>query len=87
MVKEVVRRLVRQNVSRAIVDLILNLLEPLRGDRREVMAFWKILPDQTVIIFHPAFFPWAVRFTEKTFAVQQLVDQAIPGKFEAIVTA
>ncbi len=48
------------DVARAVVDLILDLLEALRGDGREVMSFREILPDQTVVILHTAFFPRTV---------------------------
>ena len=47
MGKEVVRRLVSQDVARAIVDLLLDLQEALRSGRREVMPFGEILPDQS----------------------------------------
>ena len=36
----------QENVARAGVDLLLNLQEALRRDGREVMSFWKILPDR-----------------------------------------
>ena len=57
MVKEVIRRLIGQDVARAIVDLLLDLQEALRSDRREVMPFGEILPDQSVVVLHPALFP------------------------------
>jgi hypothetical protein len=40
-----------------MVDLLLDLPEALRSDRREVMPFGKILSDQTVVVLHTAFFP------------------------------
>ena len=57
MVKEVVRRLIGQDVARAIVDLLLDLQEALRSDCCEVMPFGEILPDQSVVVLHPALFP------------------------------
>jgi hypothetical protein len=57
VVKEIARRLVGEDVARTAADLLLDLQEALRSDRCEVMPFGKILPDQTIVILHPAFFP------------------------------
>ena len=60
VVKEIVRGLVGQDVARAVVDLLLDLKESLLGDHCEIITFWKILPDQAVVVLHPAFFPGPV---------------------------
>ena len=57
VVKEIVRRPVGQDVARTVIDLLLDLKESLQGDRCEIITFWEILPDQAVVILHPAFFP------------------------------
>jgi hypothetical protein len=50
MVKEVVGRQVAVDLARAVVDLLLDLLEPFQSDGAEVMSFGEILPDQSVVV-------------------------------------
>src|ERR1035437_901073 len=85
VVKEIVRGLVGQDVARAVIDLLLDLTKALQSDLCEIITFWKILPDQTVVVLHPAFFPRSVGFTEIAFAFQQLVNPFMHRKLEAIV--
>jgi hypothetical protein len=50
-------KLVGEDVARATIDLLLDLLESLWSDRGEVMPFGEMLSDRIVMNFYPAFFP------------------------------
>ena len=81
----VIWRVVAKDVSRAVVDLLFDLLQSIRSNPGKVRSFRKILPHQPVVILHATFLPRTVGFAEVTLTSQQVIHKTMFRELKPVI--
>jgi hypothetical protein len=72
--------LVAEYLAGAGVEFVLDPLDVVVRQRREVCAFWEVLPDEAVCVFIEATFPRVIRLRKVGFGTQCGDDFGVGGE-------
>ena len=80
-----IRCLKAKRLAWSLIELLSNGLHLLIGDRREIAAFWEILPHQPIGILIEAALPTVIRMRKVKLRCQRLGNRFVGGELSAVI--